>query len=107
MEFVGEGIDNLSVDFRIGIDVMTTETTCLSSIWRTDDAVKNFMKFTEEKMIIKKWHRKKLLTMTVWLRVDLSTIKPMIAMPFHPNVCTPEELDALSLLEYIFESKLA
>ena len=42
MEFVGEGIDNLSVDFRIGIDVMTTETTCLSSIWRTDDAVKEF-----------------------------------------------------------------
>ncbi len=69
MEFVGEGIDNLSVDFRIGIDVMTTETTCLSSIWRTDDAVKNFMKFTEEKMIIKKWHRKKLLTMTVWLKL--------------------------------------
>ena len=43
MEFVGDGVGNLSVDFRIGVDVMTTETTCLSSIWRTDDKVKEFL----------------------------------------------------------------
>ena len=47
MEFVGPGVSNLSADFRIGVDVMTTETTCLSSIWRTDDKIKEFTRFME------------------------------------------------------------
>ena len=65
MEFVGPGVANLSADFRIGIDVMTTETTCLSSIWQTDDQIREFMKFTEERQNIKSWHPDRRHTMTV------------------------------------------
>lgn len=94
MEFVGEGIDNLSVDFRIGIDVMTTETTCLSSIWRTDDAVKEFYEIHGRKDDYKEMAPEKVAYYDGVVEVDLSTIKPMIAMPFHPsNVYTIEELN--------------
>lgn len=94
MEFVGEGIDNLSVDFRIGIDVMTTETTCLSSIWRTDDAVKEFYEIHGRKEDYKEMAPEKVAYYDGVVEVDLSTIKPMIAMPFHPsNVYTIEELN--------------
>jgi len=95
MEFVGPGIDNLSVDFRIGIDVMTTETTCLSSIWRTDDKVKEFYEIHGRKEEYKQLEPKEVVYYDGMIEVDLSEIKPMIAMPFHPsNTYTIEELNA-------------
>ena len=110
MEFVGEGIDNLSVDFRIGIDVMTTETTCLSSIWRTDDAVKEFYEIHGRKDDYKEMAPEKVAYYDGVVEVDLSTIKPMIAMPFHPsNVYTIEELNNnidFKLTDKIHDGKL-
>lgn len=95
MEFVGDGIDNLSVDFRIGIDVMTTETTCLSSIWRTDTAVKEFYELHKRPEAYKELAPAQVAYYDGMIYVDLSEIKPMIAMPFHPsNVYTIDELNA-------------
>lgn len=95
MEFVGEGIDNLSVDYRIGIDVMTTETTCLSSIWRTDDQVKDFYAIHGRVGDHKELAPKPVAYYDGMIYVDMSEIKPMIAMPFHPsNVYTIDELNA-------------
>lgn len=95
MEFVGDGIDNLSVDFRIGIDVMTTETTCLSSIWRTDDQVKDFYAIHGRVGDHKELAPKSVAYYDGMIYVDMSEIKPMIAMPFHPsNVYTIDELNA-------------
>lgn len=94
MEFVGDGIDNLSVDFRIGIDVMTTETTCLSSIWRTDNQVKEFYDIHGRSGDYKELNPAKAAYYDGVVEVDLSAVKPMIAMPFHPsNVYTIEELN--------------
>lgn len=95
MEFVGDGIDNLSVDFRIGIDVMTTETTCLSSIWRTDNQVKEFYDIHGRSGDYKELNPAKAAYYDGVVEVDLSAVKPMIAMPFHPsNVYTIEELNS-------------
>lgn len=95
MEFVGPGIDNLSVDYRIGIDVMTTETTCLSSIWVTDDSVKEFYKIHKRPEAYKELMPGKVAYYDGMVYVDLSEIKPMIAMPFHPsNVYTIDELNS-------------
>ncbi len=95
MEFVGDGINNLSVDFRIGIDVMTTETTCLSSIWTTDDSVKEFYEIHHRASDYKELKPGKVAYYDGMVYVDLSEIKPMIAMPFHPsNVYTIDELNA-------------
>lgn len=95
MEFVGDGIDNLSVDYRIGIDVMTTETTCLSSIWRTDDQVKDFYAIHGRVGDHKELAPKPVAYYDGMIYVDMSEIKPMIAMPFHPsNVYTIDELNA-------------
>lgn len=95
MEFVGDGIKNLSVDFRIGIDVMTTETTCLSSIWVTDSSVKEFYEQHHRVSDYKEITPKAIAYYEGMVYVDLSEIKPMIAMPFHPsNVYTIEELNA-------------
>ena len=95
MEFVGEGIDNLSVDYRIGVDVMTTETTCLSSIWKTDRAVEEFYEIHDRKADYKELNPAKVAYYDGVVEVDLSEIKPMIAMPFHPsNVYTIDELNA-------------
>lgn len=95
MEFVGEGIDNLSVDYRIGIDVMTTETTCLSSIWRTDDKVKEYYEIHGRSEDFAELAPAKVAYYDGVVEVNLSEIKPMIAMPFHPsNVYTIEELNA-------------
>ena len=95
MEFVGEGIDNLSVDYRIGVDVMTTETTCLSSIWRTDRAVEEFYEIHDRKADYKELNPAKVAYYDGVVEVDLSEIQPMIAMPFHPsNVYTIDELNA-------------
>lgn len=95
MEFVGEGIDNLSVDFRIGVDVMTTETTCLSSIWRTDSAVKDFYAIHGREGDFKELQPATTAYYDGVVEVDLGQIKPMIAMPFHPsNVYSIEELNS-------------
>lgn len=95
MEFVGDGIKNLSVDYRIGIDVMTTETTCLSSIWVTDDKVKDFYEIHNRPDDYKELTPDPVAYYDGMIYVDLSKIKPMIAMPFHPsNVYTIDELNA-------------
>ena len=95
MEFIGDGIANLSVDYRIGIDVMTTETTCLSSIWVTDDKVKEFYDIHRRPEDYKELAPKAVAYYDGLVYVDLSKIKPMIAMPFHPsNVYTIDELNA-------------
>lgn len=95
MEFVGPGVSKLSPDFRIGIDVMTTETTCLSSIWRTDEQVKEFYDIHGRVEEYKELNPGDIAYYDGMIMVDLSTIKPMIAMPFHPsNVYTIEELNA-------------
>lgn len=95
MEFVGDGINSLSVDYRIGIDVMTTETTCLSSIWVTDSRVKDFYDIHKRPSDYKELKPDKLAYYDGLVYVDLSEIKPMIAMPFHPsNVYAIDELNA-------------
>lgn len=94
MEFIGDGVTNLSIDYRIGIDVMTTETTCLSSIWTTDSKVEEFYEIHKRKEEYKELVPKKVAYYDGMILVDLSKIKPMIAMPFHPsNVYTIEELN--------------
>lgn len=95
MEFVGPGVASLSADFRIGIDVMTTETTCLSSIWRTDDVIKEFYEIHGREEEYKELNPGEIAYYDGMISIDLSTIKPMIAMPFHPsNTYTIEELNA-------------
>ena len=95
MEFVGPGVSNLSADFRIGVDVMTTETTCLSSIWRTDDKIKEFYDIHGRSEDYKELNPGEVAYYDGMVYVDLSKIKPMIAMPFHPsNTYTIEELNA-------------
>lgn len=94
MEFIGDGVSKLSADFRIGIDVMTTETTCLSSIWKTDDVIKEFYAIHGRPSDYKELNPKEVTYYDGMIYVDLSQIKPMIAMPFHPsNVYTIEELN--------------
>ena len=93
MEFVGPGVSKLSADDRIGIDVMTTETTCLSSIWRTDDKIKEFYEIHGRAGAYKELNPAAVTYYDGMVYVDLSKIQPMIAMPFHPsNVYTIHEL---------------
>jgi len=95
MEFVGPGVDNLSVDFRIGVDVMTTETTCLSSIWKTDAKVEEFYEIHGREEDYKELNPGEVAYYDSFIEIDLSQIRPMIAMPFHPsNVYTIDELNA-------------
>ena len=95
MEFVGDGVANLSADYRIGVDGLTTETTCLSSIWTTDDKIKEFYEIHKRPESYKELKPADVAYYDGMVYVDLSTIKPMIAMPFHPsNVYTIEELNA-------------
>ena len=94
MEFVGPGVDNLSVDYRIGVDVMTTETTCLSSIWKTDSKVKDFYDIHGRVGEYQEMNPGEVAYYDGMIEIDLSEIKPMIAMPFHPsNTYTIEELN--------------
>ena len=94
MEFVGPGVSNLSVDFRIGVDVMTTETTCLSSIWRTDEKVQDFYAIHGRPQAYKELNPGDVAYYDGMIEIDLGQIKPMIAMPFHPsNTYTIEELN--------------
>ena len=95
MEFVGPGVANLSVDYRIGVDVMTTETTCLSSIWTTDSQVKEFYDIHGRPEEYKELNPGEVAYYDGVVYVDLDKVKPMIAMPFHPsNTYTIEELNA-------------
>ncbi len=95
MEFVGPGVNKLSADFRIGIDVMTTETTCLSSIWKTDDVIREFFEIHGREDAYKELNPGEVAYYDGMVVVDLGKIRPMIAMPFHPsNVYTVEEVNA-------------
>ena len=95
MEFVGPGVNNMSVDYRIGVDVMTTETTCLSSIWTTDSKVKEFYEMHGRPEEYKELAPAKIAYYDGLIEINLDEIKPMIAMPFHPsNTYTIEELNA-------------
>ena len=93
MEFVGDGIAALPVDFRNGIDVMTTETTCWSSIWKTDEAVKTYLEIRGRGGDYRELSPASTAYYDGLIHVDLSTIEPCIALPFHPsNVYTIKEL---------------
>ena len=95
MEFVGPGVSSLSADFRIGIDVMTTETTCLSSIWRTDDTIKEFYEIHGRPEEYKELNPGRVAYYDGLIEVELDAIEPMIAMPFHPsNTYTIDEVNA-------------
>ena len=95
MEFVGPGVGKLSADFRIGIDVMTTETTCLSSIWKTDETIREFYEIHGRSEDYKELNPGAVAYYDGMVYVDLSKVKPMIAMPFHPsNVYTIDEVNA-------------
>lgn len=95
MEFVGPGVDKLSADFRIGIDVMTTETTCLSSVWKTDEKIREFYEIHGREGDYKELNPGAVTYYDGMVYVNLSEIKPMIAMPFHPsNVYTIDEVNA-------------
>ena len=112
LEFIGPGIENLTVDFRNGIDVMTTETTCLSSIWATDEKVKAYYETHHRPADYKELKPGKVAYYDSFIHVDLSKIVPMIALPFHPsNVYTLDELiknpyDVLSKVEKESKSQL-
>ena len=95
MEFVGPGVANLSADFRIGVDVMTTETTCLSSIWQTDENIQEFYEIHGRSEDYKELKPGETAYYDGCVEIDLSEIRPMIAMPFHPsNTYTIDELKA-------------
>lgn len=105
MEFVGPGVSGLSADFRIGIDVMTTETTCLSSIWRTDGQIREFYDIHERSEEYKELNPGEVAYYDGLIEVDLSKVRPMIAMPFHPsNTYTIEELNA-NLMDILDETE--
>ena len=103
LEFVGPGVKNLSVDFRIGIDVMTTETTCLSSIWETDEAVEEWLDIHGRKNAYKPLGVNGAACYDGAVVIDLSTIKPMIAMPFHPSKAYPIADVKANLKDYLHE----
>ena len=95
MEFVGPGVASLSADFRIGVDVMTTETTCLSSIWVTDEKIKEFYDIHGRSADYAELKPEAVTYYDGCVEVNLSEIKPMIAMPFHPsNTYTIDEVNA-------------
>ena len=95
LEFVGPGVHALSADYRIGIDVMTTETTCLSSIWETDQEIADFYEIHGRKEAYRELKPEEGAYYDGAVQIDLSQIRPMIAMPFHPsNVYTIEEVNA-------------
>ena len=105
MEFVGPGVAALSADFRIGVDVMTTETTCLSSIWQTDDQIREFYQIHGREDEYVRLTPGEVAYYDGMITVDLSKVRPMIAMPFHPsNTYTIEELNA-NLMDILDETE--
>ncbi|MGN0469077.1 MAG: hydratase [Acutalibacteraceae bacterium] len=109
LEFVGPGVKNLSMDFRIGIDVMTTETACLSSIWQTDEKVKDFYTTHGRPDDYKQLRPGQAAYYDMAVKIDLSKIESMIALPFHPsNAYTIHELQANpSILKEVEEAAKA
>lgn len=103
LEFVGPGVANLSVDFRIGVDVMTTETTCLSSIWETDEKTREWLGIHGREDAYKELKPGKVTYYDSLIKVDLSKIKPMIAMPFHPSKAYPIADVKADLTDYLRE----
>ena len=94
LEFVGEGVHRLSEDYRIGIDVMTTETTCLSSIWETDEKTREWLALHGREEAYRKLEPERGAYYDGVIDIDLSTVEPMIAMPFHPSMAyTIEEVN--------------
>lgn len=85
MEFVGPGIKSLSTDFRNSVDVMTTETTCLSSVWQTDDETRSWLALHDREQDYRLLNPQPMAYYDGCIYVDLSAIKPMIALPFHPS----------------------
>ena len=85
MEFTGPGVSKLSADFRIGVDVMTTETTCLSSIWRTDEKIEEWYEIHGRPDAYKELNPQNGAYYDGAIEIDLSEIRPMIALPFHPS----------------------
>ena len=107
MEFVGPGVSSMDTDYRNGVDVMTTETTCLSSVWRTDDDTKAFLALHHRGDDYKELNPAPVAYYDGCVYVDLSAIKPMIAMPFHPsNTFTIDELYA-NLNDIVAETEAA
>ena len=105
MEFGGPGVAELSVDYRIGVDVMTTETTCLSSVWRTDDAVRDYYDIHGRAEEYAELAPQDVAYYDGMVEIDLEEIRPMIAMPFHPsNTYTIEELNA-NLMDILDETE--
>ncbi len=95
MEFVGPGVASMSTDYRNGVDVMTTETTCLSSIWRTDEDTESFLSLHGRGEDYRKLDPAEIAYYDGCVYVDLSSVKPMIALPFHPsNAFEIDELNA-------------
>ena len=95
MEFVGPGVSSMDAEYRLGVDVMTTETTCLSSVWRTDGAVKDYLTVHGRPEEYTQLDPAAVAYYDGCVRVDLSAVKPMIALPFHPsNGYTIDELYA-------------
>ena len=95
MEFVGPGVASMACDYRNGVDVMTTETTCLSSVWRTDEATRAFLAQHGREQDYRELNPADVAYYDGCVRVDLSSVKPMIALPFHPsNVFEIDELNA-------------
>ena len=95
MEFVGPGIASMTTDYRNGVDVMTTETTCLSSVWKTDEDTKQYLTDHGRADAYRELNPAGVAYYDGCIRIDLSTIKPMIALPFHPsNAFTIDEVNA-------------
>ena len=95
LEVVGPGVKHLSADFRLGVDVMTTETACLSSIWETDEIVEQFYKIHGKPERYQRLAPGKVAYYDRMVKIDLSDIEPMIALPFHPSIAYPiRELQA-------------
>lgn len=105
MEFIGPGVSNLSADFRIGIDVMTTETTCLSSVWKTDEKIEEWYAIHGRLDDYKELNSQNGAYYDGAIEIDLSEIRPMIALPFHPSCAyTIEELNA-NLIDILDETE--
>ena len=105
MEFVGPGVASLSADFRIGVDVMTTETTCLSSIWATDDKIREFYAIHGRENDYAELNPTDGAYYDGAIEIDLSEIRPMIALPFHPSCAyTIEEVNK-NLLDVLAETE--
>ena len=105
MEFVGPGVASLSADFRIGVDVMTTETTCLSSIWATDDKIREFYAIHGRENDYAELNPADGAYYDGAIEIDLSEIRPMIALPFHPSCAyTIDEVNK-NLLDVLAETE--